>query len=145
MTRLQTLDLPSYAVGFDRLFGELERSLARSSNYPPYNVAQVSDDEWIITIAVAGFDMNHLNITLDKNVLSVEGTPYDYEENVKYLHKGIGGRSFRRCFTLADHIEVKTAELKLGMLHIQLKRNVPEELQPKKIAITQTNSNLIQG
>lgn len=150
MTRLQTLDLPSFArtaVGFDRLFDEIERSFANSqtTNYPPYNVVEVSEDEWIISVAVAGFGMDNLDITLDKNVLTVEGTPPKGGEDVKYLHKGIGGRNFRRSFTLADHIEVENATLDLGVLNIHLKRDVPEELQPKKIAINTVSSNLIEG
>ena len=149
MTRLTTLDLPSFhraTVGFDRIFNELERQFANSqttSNYPPYNVAEINENEWMITIAVAGFGMDNLDIVLDKNILTVEGTPPKGDEEVKYLHKGIAGRTFRRSFTLADHIEVANATLDLGMLNIHLKRNVPEALQPKKIAITAPN--LIDG
>ena len=114
MTRLTTLDLPSFhraTVGFDRIFNELERQFANSqttSNYPPYNVAEINENEWMITIAVAGFGMDNLDIVLDKNILTVEGTPPKGDEEVKYLHKGIAGRTFRRSFTLADHIEVAT-------------------------------------
>jgi molecular chaperone IbpA len=150
MTRLQTLDLPSFArtaVGFERLFDEIERSFVngQTNNYPPYNVVEITEDEWMISVAVAGFGMDNLDITLDKNLLTVEGTPPKGGEGVKYLHKGIGGRSFRRSFTLADHIEVADATLELGVLNIHLKRNVPEELQPKKIVIKTIDSNLIQG
>ena len=141
MTRLQTLDLPSFhraTIGFDRLFDELERSFANSPNgngYPPYNIAQINEDEYMISLAVAGFGMDNLEITKDKNVLRVEGTSPKGDEEVNYLHKGIGGRNFRREFTLADHVEVQGATLELGMLNIHLKREVPEELQPKKIEI----------
>ena len=141
MTRLQTLDLPNFhraTIGFDRLFDELERSFANSPNgngYPPYNIAQINEDEYMISLAVAGFGMDNLDITKDKNVLRVEGTSPKGDEEVNYLHKGIGGRNFRREFTLADHVEVQGATLELGMLNIHLKREVPEELQPKKIAI----------
>jgi molecular chaperone IbpA len=89
----------------------------------------------MISIAVAGFGMDNLEITKDKNILTVEGTSPKGDENVNYLHKGIAGRNFRREFTLADHVEVEQATLELGMLNIHLKREVPEELQPKKIAI----------
>lgn len=141
MTRLQTLDLPTFnrsTVGFDRLFEELDRQFAnsKSQGYPPYNVAEINNDEWMISLAVAGFGMDNLDITLDKNILTIEGTAPGGDEEVKYLHKGIGGRNFRRQFTLADHIEVESATLELGMLNVHLKRNVPEEMQPKKIAIT---------
>jgi len=150
MTRTMTLDFPTFTrstVGFDRLFEELNREFAntKTTGYPPYNVAELNDDEWMISVAVAGFGMDNLDITLDKNTLTVEGTPPEGGEEVKYLHKGIGGRSFRRQFTLAEHIEVQGAELKNGILNIHLVRNVPEELQPKKIAINYVDSNLLEG
>ena len=140
MTRTMTLDFPTFTrstVGFDRLFEELNREFAntKSTGYPPYNVAELNDDEWMISVAVAGFGMENLDITLDKNTLTVEGTAPGGDEDVKYLHKGIGGRNFRRQFTLAEHVEVEGAELKNGILNIHLVRNVPEALQPKKIAI----------
>ena len=94
----------------------------------------------MISLAVAGFGMDNLEITKDKNILRIEGTAPKGDENVNYLHKGIGGRSFRREFTLADHVEVTGATLELGMLNVHLTREVPEELQPKKIAITAPSS-----
>jgi molecular chaperone IbpA len=142
MTRLTTLDLPNFhraTIGFDRLFDELERSFQNSPNsngYPPYNIAQLNDDEYVITLAVAGFSMDNLDLEKDKNVLKIEGTAPKGDEEVNYLHKGIAGRNFRREFTLADHVEVVNASLDNGMLNVYLKREVPEELQPKKIAIT---------
>ena len=149
MTRLQTLDLPNFhraTIGFDRLFDEMTRSFenSKSAGYPPYNIAQINDDEYMISIAVAGFGMDNLDITLDKRILTVEGTAPKGDEDVNYLHKGIGGRNFRRQFTLAEHVEVEQAGLELGMLNIHLKRNVPEEMQPKKIAIKDFN-NTIEG
>jgi molecular chaperone IbpA len=140
MTRLTTLDLPSFhraTIGFDRMFNELERTFAnsQSNGYPPYNIAQINEDEYMISLAVAGFGMDNLSVEKDKNVLKIEGIAPKGGENVNYLHKGIGGRNFRREFTLADHVEVVNANLELGMLNIHLKREVPEELQPKKIEI----------
>ena len=140
MTRLTTLDLPSIhraTVGFDRLFNELDRQFANSASqgYPPYNIAQINEDEYMISLAVAGFGMDNLDITKDKNILRIEGSSPKGDEEVNYLHKGIANRNFRREFTLADHVEVEGATLELGMLNIYLKRHVPEELQPKKIAI----------
>jgi len=141
MTRLTTLDLPALhraTIGFDRLFNEMEARFANSAStgYPPYNIVQVNDDEYMISLAVAGFGMDNLEITKDKNILRVEGTSPKGDEDVNYLHKGIGGRNFRREFTLADHVEVVNASLELGMLNIHLQREVPDELQPKKIEIT---------
>ena len=141
MTRLTTLDLPSihrHFVGFDRMFEDMDRLFENSTKgtgYPPYNIAQINEDEYMISLAVAGFGMDNLSIEKDKNTLKIEGTAPKGDEDVNYLHKGIGGRSFRREFTLADHVEVVNANLELGMLNIHLKREVPEELQPKKIEI----------
>lgn len=143
MTRLTTLDLPHFhraTIGFDRLFNELERGFANSPNgngYPPYNIAQINDDEYMISVAVAGFSMDNLEITKDGDTLKIEGTAPKGDEDVNYLHKGIGGRNFRREFTLADHVNVKEANLELGMLNIHLLRELPEALKPKKIKINE--------
>ena len=148
MTRLTTLDLPQLhraTIGFDRLFNELDRQFANSPNgqgYPPYNIAQINDDEYMISVAVAGFGMDNLDITKDGKILRIEGTSPKGDENVNYLHKGIGGRNFRREFTLADHVEVVNAGLELGMLNVHLKRELPEELQPKTIEITDWNGHV---
>lgn len=147
MTRLQTLDLPNFhraTIGFDRLFDEMEARFANSASngYPPYNIAQINEDEYMISLAVAGFGMDNLDVTKDKNILRIEGNAPKGDEHVNYLHKGIGGRNFRREFTLADHVEVVSAGLDLGMLNVHLKREVPEELQPKKIEITDWNGHV---
>jgi molecular chaperone IbpA len=104
--------------------------------YPPYNIAQIQEDEYMISLAVAGFSMDNLEITKDGNQLKIEGIAPKGDEEVNYLHKGIGGRNFRREFTLADHVEVDGANLELGMLNIHLKRELPEALKPRKIDIT---------
>jgi len=143
MTRTMTLDLPTFArstVGFDRMLTDLITNVTiTQNNYPPYNVVEINDDEWMISVAVAGFGMDNLDITVKKNMLTVEGTAPIGGEDVKYLHKGIGGRTFRRQFTLAEHVEVENAVLELGMLNIHLVRNVPEALQPKHIDIKVIN------
>lgn len=140
MTRLTTLNLPDFhraTIGFERMFDDLERTFANSTSqgYPPYNIVQINEDEYMISLAVAGFGMDNLEITKDGKNLTIEGTTPKSGEEVNYLHKGIAGRNFRREFTLADHVEVEGANLELGMLNVHLKREVPEELQPKKIAI----------
>ena len=140
MTRLTTLDLPQLhraTVGFDRMFQDMFDN-NKSAGYPPYNIVQDNEDEYTISLAVAGFNMDNLSITLEKSVLTVEGTPVANDNDATYLYRGIAGRGFTREFRLADHIEVTSASLELGMLHIQLKREVPEALQPKKIAINST-------
>jgi molecular chaperone IbpA len=150
MKTLTTLDLPAFhraTIGFDRLFDEMERQFANSQSqgYPPYNIAQINEDEYMISIAVAGFGMDNLDITKEGNILRIEGTAPKGDEHVNYLHKGIAGRNFRREFTLADHMEVEGADLDLGMLSIHVVREVPEELQPKKIAITDHSGTVTQS
>jgi molecular chaperone IbpA len=145
MTRLTTLDLPHLhraTVGFDRMFNEMHEMFenSKSTGYPPYNVVQENDDEYTISLAIAGFSMADLDITLEKNVLTIEGTSPEVPEGKNYLHKGIGNRNFRRQFTLAEHIEVEDAELENGMLHINLVRNVPEAQKPKKISIREVGT-----
>ena len=145
MTRITTLDLPSihkHFVGFDQMFNEMDRMFENSANkgagYPPYNIAQLNENEYMISVAVAGFGMDNLSIEKDKDTLKIEGTAPKGDDEVNYLHRGIGGRNFRREFTLAEHVDVHNAELKNGMLNIHLKREVPEELQPKKIKINES-------
>ena len=145
MTRtLTTLDLPNFykaTIGFDRMFNQFQQTIDTnaSGGYPPYNVVELAEDEFMISVAVAGFGMEDLDITKEKNILKVIGTtpvPVDGAEDMKYLHKGIGSRNFRREFTLAEHVDIVTAELRLGMLNIHLKLEVPEEEKPQKISIT---------
>ena len=141
MTRITTLDLPAFrkaTIGFDRMFDEMERTFANSTTsagYPPYNIVQLNENEYVISVAVAGFAMENLDVTQDKNVLKIEGTAPESDAEVNYLHKGIGGRNFRREFALAEHVYVKSAGLENGLLNIHVMREVPEELQPKTIKI----------
>ena len=142
MTRLTTLNLPSmhkHFIGFDQMFDDMDRSFENSAQkgagYPPYNIAQINEDEFMVTLAVAGFSMDNLDVTKEGNVLSIEGSKNPSDDTVNYLHKGIAERTFRRDFTLADHVDVRSADLELGMLNIHLVREVPEAMKPKKIAI----------
>jgi molecular chaperone IbpA len=141
---LRSLDIPSihkFAVGFDHMFDELLRQTAgtNSTNYPPYNVVKHSEDKFSIELAVAGFREGDIDITVEKNQLSVKGEKaIELNENVEYLHRGISARNFQRSWTLADHVEVAGAEVRDGILTVQLERQVPEEQKPKKIAITFT-------
>ena len=96
---------------------------------------QINEDEFMVTLAVAGFSMDNLDVTKEGNVLSIEGSKNPSDDTVNYLHKGIAERTFRRDFTLADHVDVRSADLELGMLNIHLVREVPEAMKPKKIAI----------
>jgi molecular chaperone IbpA len=145
---LRSFDLPAihkFGIGFDNMFDELMRVSAQqgNTNYPPYNIVQVNEDEYMISVAVAGFKLDNLSVTKDKKVLIIEGkqTMGDLadDEEVNYLHKGISERSFRREFQLADHVEITNAHLELGILNVRLKREVPEEARPKTIAISYTS------
>ena len=145
---LRSFDIPSihkFGIGLDHLFDDLMRVNAQQSNnnYPPYDIVQINDDEYMISLAVAGFAHDNLSITKDNKFLIIEGKhsrenmDSAYEESTtKYLHKGISERSFRREFQLADHVEISNAHLELGILNVHLKREVPEEAKPKTIAIT---------
>jgi molecular chaperone IbpA len=144
---LRSFDIPAihkFGIGFDNMFDELMRVSAQqsTSNYPPYNIVQISDDEYMISLAVAGFGHDNLSVTKDKKFLIIEGKEYqsDSEKIVpNYLHKGISNRDFRREFQLADHVEISNAHLELGILSVYLKREVPEDAKPKTIAITYTS------
>ena len=143
---LRSFDIPAihkFGIGFDNLFDDLMRVNAQqgNTNYPPYNIVQINDDEYMISLAVAGFGLDNLSVTKDKNFLIIEGKEYqsDSEKIVpNYLHKGISNRDFRREFQLADHVEISNAHLELGILSVHLKREVPEDAKPKTIAITYT-------
>ena len=144
---LRSFDIPSihkFGIGFDNMFDELMRVSAQqsTSNYPPYNIVQINEDEYMISLAVAGFGLDNLSVTKDKKFLIIEGNEYqpDSEKIVpNYLHKGISNRDFRREFQLADHVEISNAHLELGILSVYLKREVPEDAKPKTIAITYTS------
>ena len=142
---LRSFDVPSihkFAVGFDNMFNEIMRVQAQQTNqnYPPYNIVKHNDDKFVIELAVAGFREGDINITVDKSVLTIEGEQIEsldeLEQQHEYVHRGISSRNFTRTFTLADHVEVKEAKSENGILSITLERKVPEELKPKKIAIT---------
>ena len=144
---LRSFDIPSihkFGIGFDNMFDELMRVSAQqsSTNYPPYNIVQINEDEYMISLAVAGFGLDNLSVTKDKKFLIIEGKEYDPDcEKIapNYLHKGISNRDFRREFQLADHVEISNAHLELGILSVYLKREVPEDAKPKTIAITYTS------
>jgi len=148
MTQLEirTLDLPSFVnqihrqtIGFDRMFEELNRTFANSrtdGNYPPHNVVKLDDTHYVIEVAVAGFNEDEIDVELKENVLTVKGEQAKRDQEVEYLHKGISARNFTRTFPLAEHIEVRGATVKNGILAIALEQVVPEENKPKKIAIT---------
>ncbi|HYC05577.1 MAG TPA: Hsp20 family protein [Azospirillaceae bacterium] len=125
-------------VGFDRMTRLLEAALkADEANgaYPPYNIEKLGEDQYRITMAVAGFGEGDLEITAQQNSLVVAGKAKKEGDEGQYLYRGIAGRAFERRFQLADHIRVTSAALENGLLHIELVREVPEVLKPRTIAI----------
>jgi len=133
-------------IGFDRMAGLIDNAakLSGTGSYPPYNIAQISDDEYLIELAVAGFGDTDLTIETHENVLSIIGSKAANENTSesnseylpnKYLHKGIAERGFERRFQLADHVIVTGADLANGMLRIALRRELPEAMKPRSISI----------
>lgn len=140
---MRTIDLsPLYraSVGFDRLFQTLD-SVSRvedgALSYPPYNIEKVSEDDYRIVMAVAGFGEDELNVTAKENGLVISGKKEKPEDGeAKFLHRGIATRAFERRFDLADHIKVTGAKLENGLLSVELVREIPEAKKPRSIAIT---------
>jgi molecular chaperone IbpA len=138
---MRTFDLsPLFraSVGFDNLTRVLD-SVTRMDDahfaYPPYNIVKSDADNYRITFAVAGFGPEEIDVQVENNTLTVKGRPVQEQTEAVYLHRGIAGRAFERRFELADHIQVTNARLENGLLHIELKREVPEALKPRKIQI----------
>jgi len=119
-------------VGFDDFFDSIDYNYRET--YPPYNIRRKADDRYILEIAVAGFRRKDLDVSLDNNTLVVEGMR-DTSEN-EYIHKGMSTRNFKRTWSLARYMEVDRADFEDGVLKLELKRNLPEELKPKKIKIS---------
>lgn len=124
-------------VGFDRLARLLgDASSFEAPAYPPYNIERVSDDEYRVTMAVAGFGTDDVLIEVKQNTLTVTGKKVEKaEKSSEFLHQGIANRAFERRFQLADYVQVTGAELENGLLHVSLKREVPEAMKPRTIAI----------
>ena len=124
------------SVGFHRLFDMNENSAASQTqeNYPPFDLIQLGDHDYRFDLAVAGFKPNEIDITAQQNVLIVSGKKRD-DASLDYVHRGIATRSFERRFALADHIQVRGADLRNGLLSIELVREIPEAMKPRKIQI----------
>ena len=125
------------SVGFDRLNNLFDAALHidEAPSYPPYNIEKLDADRYSITMAVAGFGEADVEVLVKDNTLTVNGKIGDAEEAKSYLYRGIAGRAFNRSFQIADHIKVTGAELDNGLLHIELIREIPEEMRPRRIAI----------
>ena len=138
---MNTIDLtPLYrsSIGFDRMGSLLDNALRSQKagvGFPPYDIEATGDDKYAITLAIAGFEESELDIQVEHGVLSVRGKKADEDAEKSYLYRGIANRSFERKFNLADYIEVRGAELKNGLLTINLVKEIPEAMKPRKIAI----------
>ena len=125
-------------IGFDRLFNLLDTATKfdTGSTYPPYDIEATGENQYRITMAVAGFGEKDLEIESHENTLTIKGNKAETEESKRFLYHGIAGRSFERRFSLADHVVVSGAKLENGLLHVELKREVPEALKSRKIEIS---------
>ena len=140
ITRFDTAALNRALVGFDQMFNDMERRFANqlSTNYPPYNIAKVAENLYDIAIAVTGFEKSEITVQVEANELTVRGERKQSEgPEPEYLHRGLALRDFERTFTLAEHMKVKKAEIKNGILLIQIEREIPEEMKPRVIDIVE--------
>ncbi len=139
-------------VGFDRLAAMLDAANRLDDGapaYPPYNIQKLGEDAYRITMAVAGFDREDLKVEIHNNTLTIAGRHADQEdsEGAEYLHRGIAARAFERRFQLADHVKITGAELRNGLLHVDLAQEVPEAMKPRQIEIRSdaNDQNVIEG
>lgn len=126
------------AIGFDRmanLLDSLSRAEQNQPSYPPYNIELTGEDQYRITMAVAGFDRSEISLEVNQNHLTVSANKAQEPQQRTYLHQGIAARSFERRFQLADHVQVKSADYENGLLHIDLQRVIPEAMKPRQIPI----------
>ena len=150
---MRTFDLsPLYrsTVGFDRLAGMLDQLMAGDApapSYPPYNIEKTGENAYRITVAVAGFGEEDLNVEVTNQQLTITAHKREVEEEKRpaYLHRGIAERGFERRFQLADHVRVTGADLVNGLLHVDLVREVPEQLKPRTIAINGGNGRTVEN
>jgi molecular chaperone IbpA len=139
---LRALDIPQlhrFGIGFDHMFDDLMRVTQSqgNTNYPPHNVIKTGENTVTIEVAVAGFAEGEIDINVDSQTLIIAGSIKRSEDaEHEFLHRGISRRDFRQSFTLADHVDVKTASMSNGILTVKLEREVPESARPKSIAIT---------
>lgn len=147
---MRTFDFsPLYrsAIGFDRmanLLDNLSRTEQNQPSYPPYNIELTGEDQYRITMAVAGFDLSEIQLEVHQNQLTVAASKPQEQEARTYLHQGIAARSFERRFQLADHVQVKSAQYENGLLHIDLQRVIPEAMKPRNIPIGVTSAGASQ-
>jgi len=140
LTRFDTAALNRALVGFDRIFDDMERRITSqvTTNYPPFNIAKVAENFYAIEIAVTGFNKEEVAVTVEANELIVRGErKRDDDTGVEYLHRGLALRDFERIFTLAEHMKIRSAVIKNGILSISIEREIPEEMKPRVIDIVE--------
>ncbi|WP_291858373.1 Hsp20 family protein [Bradyrhizobium sp.] len=131
-------------IGFDRLFDLAEAAQrAGEDNYPPYNIERLAENRYQISLAVAGFSPDEISVTAEQNVVTIEGNKAEKNER-EFLYRGISTRSFKRQYSLADHVEVKGAAFDNGLLKIELVREIPEAMKPRRIAISGSSVGNVQ-
>ncbi len=135
MNALNLSPLFRTAIGFDRLARLMDTAAAADTSYPPYNIERTAEDSYRLTMAVAGFGPDDIELMVKENTLVVAGRASNEAPGAELLYRGIAGRAFERRFVLADHIVVEGADLQHGLLHVSLKRVVPEALKVRRIAI----------
>ncbi|MGB5833358.1 MAG: Hsp20 family protein [Thiohalocapsa sp.] len=147
MTTIDFSPLFRSMIGFDRLSNALETAYhTEPGGYPPYNVEVYGENDYRITMAVAGFAQKDLSLEAHENVLTVSGARTDEDkQDAKYLYRGIANRSFERKFQLADYVRVVDARIENGLLHIELRREIPEAMKPRTIEIRGNDGKLIEG
>jgi len=144
MTTIDLTPLYRSSIGFDSLASLLEgafRSDQPSAGYPPYNIEAIDDNRYAITLAVAGFNQDELDIQVEGGILTVRGKKNEETQNTNFLYQGIATRSFERKFNLEQHVEITGANLRNGLLNIGLVREIPEAMKPKRISIDSDTDN----
>lgn len=134
------------AIGFDRmanLLDSLSRTEQNQPSYPPYNIELTGEDQYRITMAVAGFDRSEISLEVNQNHLTISANKEQDQQARTYLHQGIAARSFERRFQLADHVQVKSADYQNGLLHIDLQRVIPDAMKPRQIPIGGAQEKLV--
>ncbi len=147
MTTIDLTPLYRSSIGFDRFTNLLDTALrgadhGATGGYPPYNVEVKSENEYSITLAVAGFSESEIDIQVENGVLTIRGKKAADEQSKNFLYQGIATRAFERKFNLADYVEVVNAELNQGLLTVSLLREIPEAMKPKRISINNINNTV---
>ncbi|MCL4150855.1 UNVERIFIED_CONTAM: hypothetical protein GTU68_036680 [Idotea baltica] len=145
MRHLDFSPLYRSTVGFDRLFNMLDSAGSDAPSYPPYNIERTGENSYRITMAVAGFDEAELSVEAKENVLAIKGEKPEDDADREILHRGIASRTFERRFQIAEHVRVEGASLENGLLHVDLVREIPEAMKPRKIEITSGSAKQIES